>query len=496
MISDNCKTNSIANQSENHLDSWRDNISDCSGSFSGTDMSQYYEHHIPDSCNEVFFSQGDSSNEINSYTTEQLSMFEPHLDDSQFDLQSIQNTSNFIEEIPVVVPSENTVPAKTKKPKNSKPVQKKKPKLDISSCEVEHSPIAESKVSTDKNKKEKSLKNRDGDSVQRLYSPKLVVQQNRLIEAFKDLNIYERRLLLYLSTTVRTEVQTNPNQDTFLVDILDFARTFGLEKGKHLNSFMRQSGKTMQSKTFAYTIAEDGYVDDVDVNFAFRFRYRANTSQMWVSLAPELIVMLTVFDADHPFTQYELCNVVSMKNQNTIILFELLAQYRTLKKRKLTVEYMRKVFKCEDKYPHITDFMRYVVKKTVDEINEITTFKVTYTVEKNGGTPVAVAFKFTDVKRDMQKKGKELALIDFGYTTESEISKHNANKALTLSSSQLRRIATRKQFVADNQVSSNSPANSSMSAYYDFMVDKLIQDGSFVVKHTLDYYLEQAESAT
>ena len=95
------------------------------------------------------------------------------------------------------------------------------------------------------------------------------------------------------------EVHKNPSQDTFLVHILDFARTFGLEKGKYLNGFMRKSGDRMQNKKFVYPLEIDGYVDTVSVNVAFRFRYRERTDQMWVSLPSEVINMLTVFDKAH-----------------------------------------------------------------------------------------------------------------------------------------------------------------------------------------------------
>lgn len=357
-------------------------------------------------------------------------------------------------------------------------------------------PIKESNASSHTSDASKENVISETARLKRLYSPNLVVQQNRLLESFKDLDLYERRLMLYLSSTVRAEVHKNPSQDTFLVHILDFARAFGLEKGKYLNSFMRKSGDRMQTKKFIYPLEIDGYVDTVSVNVAFRFRYRERTDQMWVTLPSEVINMLTVFDKEHPFTYYELGDVVKMKNQNTITLFELLAQYRKVKKRKISVEYMRKIFGCEDKYPLITDFMRYVVKKSVKEINELTGFKVDIDIEKNGATPVAVTFKFIDTKQEMRQKGKELALVDFGYTTESEIAKHNENKALKLTESQLRRIVTRKKFVSDHQLPAASPENANMMVYYDHMVGRLLKDASFVVKHTLEYYLEQVEDAS
>ena len=185
-----------------------------------------------------------------------------------------------------------------------------------------------------------------------------------------------------------------------------------------------------------------------------------------------------------------------MKKQNSINLFESLMRFRVVKKRTMTVEHLRKIFKCEDKYSSITDFMRYAVKVAVDEINDLTSLKVKTIVEKKGGTPFAVTFKFSDVRQDMYKKGKELALVDFDYKTESEISKHNENKALKLNRSQLHRIVTRKKFVEDHQVAANSPENASMMTYYNHMIDRLTKDASFVVKHTLDYYLEQDEDAS
>lgn len=375
----------------------------------------------------------------------------------------------------------------TKKKKSSK--TKKKPDSDLSSCAVDKTPPKTI---------ETPLKaNVTAAAKNSVYPPKFVVQQNRLLEAFKDLNLYERRLFLYLSTIVRGEIEKDPTQNTFLVDIMTFARAFKIERGHHLYGFMRQAGKDMQKKTFEYTLEEDGYVDDVDVNFAFRFRYRPETAQMWVSLSSEVIEMLTVFDSDHPFTRYELNDVLHMKNRNTITLFELLIRYRKVGKRSMSIEYLRKIFHCEEKYPNTTDFIRYVIKKSAKEITELTDYRVNVKIEKEGGTPTGVVFTFKNLKKEMYKKGKELALVDFNYETAAEISKHNVAKAAKLKPNQLHRIASRKAFVNDHQdqVSPNSEHNQSPQAYISHMIERMNTDASFVKKHTLDYYLEQEEAA-
>lgn len=379
--------------------------------------------------------------------------------------------------------SENPKPKKTSK-------TKKTADSDLSSCAVDREPPKTSGSALKANTSKITTTEKKS-----VYPPKFVVQQNRLLEAFKDLNIFERRLFLYLSTIVRIEVDKNPEQDTFLVNILDFARTFKLDRGNHLYEFMRKSGKEIQKKSFEYKLEKDGYVDDVDVNFAFRFRYRPATSQMWVSLSSEVIEMLTVFDSEHPFTRYELNDVIRMKNINSITLFELLIRFRKVGKRSLSIEYMRKVFQCEDKYPKVTDFIRYVVKKSAQDITDFTDYKVDVIIDKNGGGPVGATFTFKNFKRQMQKKGKELALVDFYYTSANEISKHNMTKVVKLKRSQLHRIVSRKVFVNDYPVSANSEHNQSGMAYINHMIDRLIKDASFVKKHTLDYYLEQHEDA-
>lgn len=330
-----------------------------------------------------------------------------------------------------------------------------------------------------------------------VYHAKYVVQQNTLLEAMKHLDLYERRLLIYLSPHVRLAVEKDPSQDTFLVDIKHFSLTFGLDKNKNINHFMRKSGQNMQRKFFSIIKEFDGYLDEIDVNYAFRFRYREQSSQMWVSLSSELIEMLTVFDAQHPFTKYELTDVIKMKSQASITLFELLTQHKKMGKRQFSVAYLRKILLCEDKYEAEHDFVRYIIKKSVNDINKFTGLNVEIVITKKDRKPFEIEFIIKDVRSEKQKLNKELAKVDFGYTTSHEIVNHNLNKVLGLNISQLRRVVSRKQFVHDYPPAANSGMNSSdLREYYQFMIDKLLTDCSFVNKHTLDYYLELSENAS
>ena len=328
-----------------------------------------------------------------------------------------------------------------------------------------------------------------------IYSSSLVVQQNALLEKIKDLDLYEYRLFLYLGTTVRWQVNEDPSSRVFEVDIMSLARRFNINRGHHLYSFMRKAAKSLQKKLFDHTSSEDSdKYKDFDKFDELNAGCR-NTSKMFISLTPETIKMLTVFDKEHPYTKYEFNDVVGIKNHSTLVLFESIARYRKYRKRYFTIEHMRKMFNCEDKYPKITDFIRYIVKKMAKQITDSTSYQVSVSIKKEGSKTIGATFHFKNVKQELYANQKELAKVDFNYETSEEIVQHNVSRAVKLTPSQLHRIASRKAFVQDHQVAPNSPHNRSGMAYIEHMIMRLSKDPSFVKKHTLDYYLEQSEEA-
>ena len=101
------------------------------------------------------------------------------------------------------------------------------------------------------------------------------------------------------------------------------------------------------------------------------------------------------------YTEYTLDNILAMKSVYGIRIFELLQEkikngHRPLPKNglniELTVQYIRECCDCEDKYERFSQFKLRVLDRAVEEINRVTTYKVSYDYVKKGKSVIALVF--------------------------------------------------------------------------------------------------------
>ena len=90
-----------------------------------------------------------------------------------------------------------------------------------------------------------------------------------------------------------------------------------------------------------------------------------------------------------------------MKSIYGIRIFELLQEKIKNGRRKLppnglnielTVQYIRECCDCEDKYERFSQFKLRVLDRAVEEINRVTTYKVSYDYVKRGKSVIALLF--------------------------------------------------------------------------------------------------------
>ena len=95
-----------------------------------------------------------------------------------------------------------------------------------------------------------------------------------------------------------------------------------------------------------------------------------------VTLVYELLLYLKGF-VDQ-FTQYDLLNVRGLKTFHSIRLYELLCQYKTIGKRRFTVEGFRQVMDPSGKYTRWPDLRRFVIEKAIADINAETDLSISW----------------------------------------------------------------------------------------------------------------------
>ena len=70
-----------------------------------------------------------------------------------------------------------------------------------------------------------------------VYGDKWFVLQNRLLNAISNLDLNERRLIMFLSPMVREDVENYPtkNRRKFIVKAVDFAKKYNIDDGNVLS---------------------------------------------------------------------------------------------------------------------------------------------------------------------------------------------------------------------------------------------------------------------
>ena len=92
------------------------------------------------------------------------------------------------------------------------------------------------------------------------------------------------------------------------------------------------------------------------------------------------------------FTRYELKNILFLKNKYSIRIYELMKQYQTIGHRTFTIEELKELLILGDKYAEFKDFNKYVIKQTMEEINNHTDINIKVEQIKKGRRVVSIKY--------------------------------------------------------------------------------------------------------
>lgn len=324
----------------------------------------------------------------------------------------------------------------------------------------------------------------------RIYGEQWIVMQNRLLNAITNLELNERRLIMFLSPIVRKGVEKDPKQRTFLVKVKEFQDEYGI-KGKYVYQELAKIADTILEKAFFFWYDRENNKAKKGVSWVSECDYLENEGMIKIKLDDTVIEMLTIFDKNNPFTKYERQMIINLGTYG-IILFELIAScmHQQHKQKAYTIEYLREKFNCVDTYPTFYDFKRYVLDRAIKDIHEYTPFRIKYTQKKDKRTVIQLVFSFEDTAiKGLQDKKKKV--VD-----KVERDPNTADMFTKLTDKQLARIVHSKKFIGDynSLVSAQSPVNQSSSAWVAHMVEWLKKDPDNFTKRPMQEYLDDEQA--
>ena len=218
----------------------------------------------------------------------------------------------------------------------------------------------------------------------------LVVKSNELIRKSRfSLSLTEQRIVLYLISKIK------PN-DTELLEydfnIKDFCEVCGIDYFTNLSQ-LKDIIKALRDKSTWITLpgGAETLVSWIEKPYLFR-----DSGTIKIRLDKDLMPYLLQLKEN--FTQYELIAILGLKSKFSLRLYELFKSYESLGHYEVSLEELRKLMMLENEYPLTADFRRYVIDRSIEEIEKFTDLQISYQKKKQGRS--ITGFIFTIQKAD------------------------------------------------------------------------------------------------
>ena len=102
-------------------------------------------------------------------------------------------------------------------------------------------------------------------------------------------------------------------------------------------------------------------------------------------------------DLKSEYTSYRIGQVSHLKSNYSIRLFELILQFKRTGEREITLNKLREWFRIEKKYKTFSNITKRIIKPSLKELNEKTTFKIEYEKIKKGRKVNSLLFIFQEI---------------------------------------------------------------------------------------------------
>ena len=157
------------------------------------------------------------------------------------------------------------------------------------------------------------------DTYEKKYPDTWVVMQNKISQAFKDMTIDEKRLIMLASSIARITDATE--QTAIDITAQEFSDACNVPKTSVYKQ-LKESSYNLMKRSFSY---KDERGKTVAVQWVIRARY--DDGFISIYFPEEVLYMLKVFDKFNPYTKYKKENVLSLKLSYSIDLYHLAKKY-------------------------------------------------------------------------------------------------------------------------------------------------------------------------
>lgn len=216
-----------------------------------------------------------------------------------------------------------------------------------------------------------------------------VVKTHRLIDSAYSLSLLEQQIILYAIAHGRDRDELL-NGKVFTIKVSEFVKQFRL-KDKNIYANLKLASQMFFNRRVR--VSEH----DPDTNFTEVSEYRwlqmhsYNDGEGTISIqfTDEVLKHITRIDGKlQKFTEYGFWNVTGLKWIYSSRVYELLRKNAFTGKLLVEVDWLRETFELGDKYERVRDITKYVIERSLEEINEKSDINASFEAIRGAGRTV------------------------------------------------------------------------------------------------------------
>ena len=244
-----------------------------------------------------------------------------------------------------------------------------------------------------------------------LSKKELIVKSNQVIEASYQLSSTEQRIVLAaISKISRYEEITD--DEIYRVTVDDLKNLGVHEKTAYRD--LKDGVNRLYDRSINLAIDDES----IKMRWVQSIRFLESKSVVGLRFSKEILPFIS--NLSREFTKYSLSDIAGMSSAYAIRIYELLSQYRSIGKREISVESLRKMLELGKRYHLFADLKRWVIDTAVDQINEYSPLNVTYEQKKTGRKVTHILFSFKEKTKSISHQDTDIAK-DFYKLTDAQI---------------------------------------------------------------------------
>ena len=252
----------------------------------------------------------------------------------------------------------------------------------------------------------------------------VVVQNNFLIDAPRNLNLQEQKLFLFLISKINPQDQNKSM--LFRIHAREFAAALGTTNINNLYRDIRNVVKTLQKRVITLYKTENNVETVTDLTLIPYAKYWTSLGYADIEINYQLLPFLS--ELHQQFTRYKLSNITKLSSIYAIRLYEMIKKQEILGQRTFFIDDLRRKLQLlNGSLKQFKDFRVRVLEISKREINAKTDLIIDYSFKKSGRKIEAITFSIYSKNEEtsknknfyLSKLAEEKSLqkiLDFGYS--------------------------------------------------------------------------------